>query len=358
MRSQTQSADGGAATPETNGTPATDTAPDGVAPPGVAPGATDPASELSSTVAASVDSFGARLGDFIENPSLSGAIETFGPMLIELGQAVLALIVLVIVVVVAGRWAQKLAKAGLERLKLEETVAHFLARIAKYAVWILAIPIAFEILGVRTTSLAAVIGAAGLAIGLAMQGALSNIAAGVLLLLLRPMKIGDWVELDDEFGEVIDIGIFYTNVRTFSRKTVILPNSEVLSNKIENYTDTELRRVEVPVGVAYDTNLHEAMKVLESAANGVEGRSDEESPQVILIDFGDSSINYEVRVYCAARDYLSMRTKTVLAIKDALDEAGIEIPFPQRDINFRNAAQIRTRKDEDSEDQSSRQTPG
>ncbi len=334
MWMQTQSAGGGGAPPGTGAPPS-----DAVMP---GAGAESPAAEITSTVAASFDSFGDRLSAFIDNPTLSNGIETFGPMLLEIGQAIVALVVLVVVVMLVSRWVSKLTRAGLDRIGLEETVACFLGKIARYAVWIIAIPIAFEILGVRTTSLAAVIGAAGLAIGLAMQGSLSNIAAGVMLLLLRPIKLGDWVELDDEFGEVIEIGIFYTHVRTFERKTVILPNSEVLSNKIENFTDTELRRIDVPVGVAYDTDLHRALEVLETAARNVEDRSDKEPPSVILTDFGDSSINYEVRVFCESREYLPVRTNTVLAIKDALDEAGIEIPFPQRDINFRNAARVRT----------------
>ncbi len=342
MWMQTQSEGGGGAP---SGAEAIST---GAPAPGVA-GAADPADEITSTVAATFDSFGDRLSAFIENPTLSNAIETFGPMLLQIGQAIVALVVLVVVVMLVSRWVSRLTRAGLDRVGLEETVASFLGKIAKYAVWIIAIPIAFEILGVRTTSLAAVIGAAGLAIGLAMQGSLSNIAAGVMLLLLRPIKLGDWVELDDEFGEVIEIGIFYTHVRTFERKTVILPNSEVLSNKIENFTDTELRRIDVPVGVAYDTDLHEAMRVLSDAAQGVESRADEEEPSVILTDFGDSSINYEVRVFCESREYLSVRTSTILAIKDALDGAGIEIPFPQRDINFRNAARVRSESGSDEQ---------
>ncbi len=308
-----------------------------------APGAGDAASteEVGSAIAQSIDSFADRLDQFISDPTFATAWDAFGPAVISLGEGLLALIVLVVITMFVARWVSRLTKAGLDRLKLESTVVTFISRIVKYAVWILAVPIAFEILGVRTTSLAALIGAAGIAIGLALQGSLSNIAAGVMLLLLRPFKIGDWIELDDEFGEVKDVGIFYTNILTFGGKTVILPNSHVLSNKIENYTDTRHRRVEVPVGVAYRSDLHKTIDVLTDAAKGVKERVRDKDPEIVLVGFGDSSINYEVRVYSENHEFLEVRTATVLAIKDALDEAGIEIPFPQRDLNFRTDARVR-----------------
>lgn len=299
--------------------------------------------EVGKSIAEGLDSVGNSFEQFAQNPTLDNAMQLFGPMLIDLGLSILGLIVLLIVVSFVGRWAQRLSRLGLNRLKLEPTVVQFLSRSAKYAVWIIAIPIALELFGVRTTSIATVIGATGLAIGLAMQGSLSNIAAGLMLLMLRPFKIGDWVELDDEFGIVEDIGIFYTTIQTFSNKAVMLPNSEVLGNKIEHFTVYEHRRVDVPVGVAYGTDLEKAMRVLEEVAKGVSKSDDpQQQPSVLLTGFGDSSIDFEVRVWCDSREFLAARTETVRGINRALHEAGIEIPFPQRTLTFAGGLSVDT----------------
>ncbi len=295
----------------------------------------DPAEQVGESITQGLDSIGDRVSEFAENPTLDTAVEAFGPLVIDVGLGIVGFIVLIVVVSFVSRWAQRLARAGLKRLHLEPTVVSFLAKVAKYAVWVLALPVALEIFGIETTSFVTAIGAAGLAIGLAMQGALSNIAAGIMLLVLRPFKIGDWVELDDEFGIVRDIGIFYTLIDTFQNKLVYLPNGEVLGAKIEHYTANESRRMDVPVGVAYGTDLKEAMRVLEAAAEEVsDSPREEDKPSVILTTFGGSSIDFDVRVWCASKDYLHARTKAVFAIEKALADAGIEIPFPQRTLTF------------------------
>lgn len=297
---------------------------------------------VGQSIATGLDTVGNSFQHFANDPSLENALRLFGPMLVDLGIAILGLIVLLIVVSIVGRWAQKLARIGLARLKLEETVVRFLARTAKYAIWVLAVPIALELFGVRTTSIATVIGATGLAIGLAMQGSLSHIAAGLMLLILRPFRIGDWVELDDEFGVVDDIGIFYTRVNTFSNKLILLPNAEVLGAKIEHFTANQFRRVDVPIGVAYGTDLEHAQRVLEEAAEKVSAETtDHKEPAVILTAFGPSSIDFEVRVWCESTKFLDARTATIHAINRALADADIEIPFPQRTLTFANAIPVR-----------------
>ena len=294
-----------------------------------------PEEQVGDTIALGFDSVGERINRVIEDPTLDTAVSALGPVLVDVGLAIFGLIVLILVVSVVGRWTQKLTRLALSRVRLETTVVLFLSRVAKYAVWVLALPVALEIFGIQTASFAAVIGAMGLAIGLAMQGSLSNIAAGIMLLVLRPIRIGDWVEIDGEYGEITDVGIFYTHLNTFQNKLAILPNSEVLGVKIEHYTANTRRRLDLPVGVAYGTDLREAKRVLEEAAVSASiSPYPGNGPKVVLKGFGDSSINFDVRVWCLSRDYWEAQTRGVMAINDALHGAGIEIPFPQRTLTF------------------------
>ena len=292
------------------------------------------------------DSVGVRFGEFVEDPSVETALTTFGPLLLSLGQAIFALVVLVVIAMVAGRIVQNVSRRALERVRLEKTIVGFISRLTKYAVWIVAVPIAFEIFGIKTTSLAAVIGAAGLAIGLALQGSLSNIAAGIMLLFLRPIKVGDIVELDGEFGTVSDVGIFYTKLHTLQDRLIILPNSQVLSNKIENITESPEYRVDVPIGVAYGTDLRRALEVLNKVAKDNAVKYKGKMSDTVLTDFGDSSINLMVRVWCNGKDMIPVRSAVVLAIDEALKDAGITIPFPQRDLHVREPITILTNQQE------------
>jgi small conductance mechanosensitive channel len=279
--------------------------------------------------------FSDNLQDLIADPSWSGFVDTFLPVLLEIGRIILVVVVLLIVVSFLARYAQKGVTKALDRTNIDATLRTFLIRITKYTVWILAVPVALSILGVEATSLAAVLGAAGLAIGLGLQGALSNISAGILLLVLRPVRIGDYVALQDIAGEVKELGLFYTVVNAFENEPVHIPNQQILSDKVRNLTGNNIRRIEVPIGVAYGTDLHEAERILIDAANGVKGRSDEKDPAVYLTGFGASSIDFIVHVYCPNREFLSVRHAAIHAVNDALAKAGIEIPFPQRTLSGR-----------------------
>lgn len=295
----------------------------------------DQTDQVGSHVASQIDTVSNSFEQFAQDPSLESAVGIFGPLLVDLGLAIGGLILLCVAVSILGRWTQRLTRVGLRRLKLEETVVQFLARASRYALWILAVPIALELFGVKTTSIAAVIGATGLAIGLAMQGSLSNIAAGIMLLALRPFRIGDWVEINDESGIIHDVGIFYTTISTWSNNLVILPNSEVLGAKIEHFTESDTRRVEVPIGVAYGTDLRKAKETLEATARRVSSAGDHD-PDVILTGFGASSIDFEVRVWGPSREFLELRSQAVRAINEALEEAEIDIPFPHRTLIFKD----------------------
>jgi small conductance mechanosensitive channel len=194
--------------------------------------------------------------------------------------------------------------------------------------------IALGIFGVDTTSFAAVIAALGLALGLGFQGALGNLAAGVLLLIFRPFKVGDWVKVGDEEGEVEEIELYFTRINRFDKRHVMVPNQQVLDNVIVNNTRNGTVRVDVPIGVSYHADPKHTRAVLEKAVARVEGRTPDAPHAVLLIGFGASSVDWEVRVFCPASSVLAVRERTHLAVWDVLAEAKIEIPFPQRDVHL------------------------
>ncbi len=303
------------------------------------------ATSVPTDTASSPDAIDMEAGveQLLADPTFENAIEIFGPALLSIGQAIVALILLLIIVSFVSRWIQRLLRAGLERGKVDPTVTKFLARFAKYAVWLITIPIAFELFGVRTTSLAAVIGAGGLAIGLAMQGALSNIAAGIMLLLLRPIRIGDAVEIDGVTGAIRELGIFYTTINTWDNRVVYVPNGSVLGTQIDNKTGNDTRRVDIPIGVAYGCDLEQARTVMLEAINEhVPSQSRRHETKIWLTGFGGSSIDFDVRVWCSAGDYLSVRDQAIVALNNALEKAGIEIPFPQRTLTFAQPIRVMT----------------
>lgn len=277
--------------------------------------------------------FSDNLEHFFEDPSWSGAVGTFAPVLLELGRIILIIFLLLVAVSFVARWAQRAAARALARTSIDPTLGHFLSRLVKYIAWILAIPIALSVLGIQATSLAAVIGAAGLAIGLGLQGALANISAGILLLALRPVRIGDYVDIQGEMGEVKELGLFYTVITTFQNEVVSIPKQQILSDKVQNLTGNPTRRVDVPIGVAYGTDLRLAQRSLLEAATSIQSRAKDRDPAVWLTGFGASSIDFEVHVYCPARNFLTVRHEAIHAINDALAREKIEIPFPQRTLS-------------------------
>jgi small conductance mechanosensitive channel len=193
------------------------------------------------------------------------------------------------------------------------------------------------VFGVETTSFAAVIAAAGFAIGLAFQGTLSNFSAGVMLLTFRPFQVGHFVKAAGQAGTVSEIGLFTTTLLTPDRHKVIVPNSEAAGGVIENFSTEPIRRVDVNVGVDYSADLRQVREVLEGVIAAEEMRDDGEKSYPYLLDLGDSSINWQLRVWTKAENFWPMRERLTQAVKEALDEAGIGIPFPQMDVHLTKA---------------------
>jgi len=242
------------------------------------------------------------------------------------------LVALFIAFIVAG-WVRRIVTRGCERAKIDVTLGKFFGNAARYVVITLAVIACLGVFGIETTSFAAVIGAAGLAIGLAFQGSLSNLAAGVMLLMFRPFKVGDVVNAAGQVGKIDEIELFTTRMITPDNRLIIVPNSAIFGGTIENITYFDTRRVDVDVGTEYPANLDDTRKVLEAAIEKVEHLS-EPAPQVYLDSLGDSAIIWKLRVWAKTADYWAVREKLTYAVKTSLDEAGIGIPFPQMDVHF------------------------
>ncbi|QYK48806.1 MAG: mechanosensitive ion channel family protein [Phycisphaeraceae bacterium] len=240
----------------------------------------------------------------------------------------------------AAKQIRKATERALTRARIEITLARFLSKVASWTFIGLVILTILSTVGVNVTSLAALLGATGLAVGLALQGALTNLSAGVMLLIFRPYRLGDVVRLDGELGTVADIELFTTRIDTFDNRRIILPNSKIYGNKIENLTRNPQRRVEIPVGVSYKADFEQTRRALESAAANVPGILPTPTPVVIATAFGDSSVNWEVRVWCAPPDVVKVRSDAIGCIKKSLADHGIEIPFPQRDLHLDGAVSV------------------
>lgn len=223
---------------------------------------------------------------------------------------------------------KKIIAKGTEKARVENTISVFVSRLVYWGIIIVFGIACLSIFGVETASIAAILGAGGLAIGLAFQGCLSNFASGFMLIIFRPFKIGDRIIVDGTPAKVIDINFFETIVNTGDMRRFIIPNSKIYGTTIQNITANPMRRVDVQVGVSYEADIDKTRAVLEEACL-VEGRLTEEKNIVMMKDFGDFAIKWECRVWCKPDDYYTVRERLAVSIKKKLDAAGIEIPLPQ-----------------------------
>lgn len=262
--------------------------------------------------------------------SLTNLLVTYG------GRVAVALVVLLAGWIFAG-WVGGITRTALARAKIDETLSKFLCKLARWAILLLVILACLSVFGVETTSFAAVIGSAGIAIGLAFQGTLSNFAAGIMLLMFRPFQVGDVITVAGQTGKVDEIELFTTTVDTFDNRRFIIPNGQVFGSSIENITYHPHRRADVAVGVSYSADIDRTREVLTEAIQSVPGGLEDPSPAVILLDLGDSAVNWSVRVWAKADEFGDVKQAAIRAVKVALDEAGIEIPFPQMDVHLLKA---------------------
>lgn len=248
-------------------------------------------------------------------------------------RAMFVVVLMVLAWTISG-WLSSIVQKGLTRVKFDQTLTLFLARLVRWGILFLTALSCLSYFGIETTSFAAVIGAAGLAIGLAFQGTLSNFAAGAMLLIFRPYKVGDTITSGNYQGVVAEIALFTTEMNTLDGRHVIIPNSSIFGSVIENITYNRVRRADVPVGVAYDADIDATRRALERALTMVPQAVRDPAPDVVLTGLGDSAVNWTVRVWATQKDFGAAKQALIRAVKMELDQAGIGIPFPQMDVHL------------------------
>jgi small conductance mechanosensitive channel len=248
------------------------------------------------------------------------------------GQVLGATIILIIGFYLAGKLSKLVRKKLGVFDKIDPLIVPIIGNIIRYGIIIITLIAVLGQFGVQTTSIIAVLGAAGLAIGLALQGTLSNVAAGVMLLLLRPFTTGDWVETGNISGTIREVGLFTTIIDTFDNVYVSIPNSSIWNSTITNHSHYETRRIDVDIGIHYDTNLDLASEVLLKLAEDERVLDKPKKPQFLVMKYDDSAIVVRLRLYSHTKDWYAVYTDLMRKLKPALDEAGIQIPYPHRVI--------------------------
>lgn len=251
-------------------------------------------------------------------------------------------ILLFIIIYIVGKIISKaIANVSYKMLrkKSEETVAAFVKSLIYYTLLILTIIAALAKIGIQTSSFMAIIGAAGLAIGLALQGSLSNFAAGFLIIIFKPFKVGDFVEAAGKAGSVESIQIFTTTLKTPDNKVIMIPNSSISGGTITNYSQKETRRVDLTIGVSYDDDIKKVQSTLQKIIANDSRVLNEPAPFVRLSELADSSVNFAVRVWVKSADYWDVYFDLMENIKSTFDNEKISFPYPQQDVHLFQAQQ-------------------
>ena len=247
-------------------------------------------------------------------------------------------IVAAIIIFIVGRWVARALKRLVAKMmiksKVEETLVSFVGNLTYVALLAFVIIAALNQLGIQTTSFIAIIGAAGLAIGLALQGSLANFAAGVLMIIFRPFKVGDYIEAAGVAGVVEEIEIFTTQLKTPDNKTIIIPNASVTGGSITNYSAKDTRRVDMVIGVGYDDDLKRVREILEEILAKDDRILDDPAPTIGVLELGDNSVNFAVRPWVKTGDYWGVYFDVTETVKRHFDQEGISIPYPQRDVHL------------------------
>ena len=230
----------------------------------------------------------------------------------------------------------KIISSALERSNTEDTVRIFVTNLLNTLLMIVVFIAAINQLGIQTTSIIAVLGAAGLAIGLALQGSLSNFAAGILIVIYRPYKVGDYIQADNHLGTVDDIQIFSTVLRTPDNKVVVVPNGSIMNGSIVNFSHQKERRIDIVIGCSYDDDIDKVKEVLADVLSKDERILKEPKPRIALSELADSSVNFIVRPWVKNSEYLDVLYSLLEEIKKRFDQEGISIPYPQSDVHIHN----------------------
>lgn len=244
----------------------------------------------------------------------------------------LAIFILIIGLFLANKANKLVCKAGEKHEKLDNTLFRFLGSLSKYIVLAFVVIAVLNRFGVQTASIVALLGAAGLAVGLALQGTLANLAAGVMLLLFRPYKVGDFIDAANRFGNVQEIDLFTTVLQTFDNQQIIIPNSQIWGSQIINHSHHNVRGVDMHFGVAYKENTDTVRAIINTVLDDHPHILKDPAPFVAVETLNDSSVDFLVRPFCNGENYFNILYSVPEQIKKALDEKGIEIPFPHRKL--------------------------
>ena len=275
------------------------------------------------------------------NELLQGDAEQWTELALTYGTKLLAAIAIFVI----GRWVAKgvtgILRKAMRRAKADDMLVGFLGNIVYGLLLTFVVIAALSQIGIETTSLAAILAAAGLAIGLALQGSLSNFAAGVMIIIFRPFGKGDYIEAAGTAGAVHDISIFTTTLKTPDNKTVIIPNSGVTGGNITNYSAEAKRRVDLVVGIGYNDDIKQAKTVLQQIIAADARVLEDPAPVVAVSELADSSVNFVVRPWVKTADYWDVYWDLTEAVKVTFDKEGISIPFPQQDVHMHDVLAMR-----------------
>lgn len=255
-------------------------------------------------------------------------------LVMQYGPKLLAAIVIFYVGKLLAKWLKRLVTRMMNKGNVDPLIVSFTSSLVYMAMMVFVVVATLGQVGIQTTSFIAILGAAGLAIGLALQGSLANFAAGFLLIIFRPFKVGDVVEAAGVTGKVDDIQIFTTTLKTPDNKTIIVPNAKLSGDNIINYSTQKTRRVDMVVGVSYDAELKEVRSILEDIVNADERILKDPEPLIVVGELADNSVNFFVRVWVNSADYWNVYFDANETVKLKMDAAGIGIPYPQRDVHL------------------------
>jgi len=251
-------------------------------------------------------------------------------------------IAVALAIFIIGRWIAKWLTGVVRKLmaksNMDDMLIQFLGNIVYTILLLVVVMAALDHIGIQTTSLLAVFGAAGLAIGLALKDSLGNFSSGVMLILFRPFKVGDFIEAGGESGVVEEVRMFATVLRTGDNRAVIIPNGQIYGGTIVNYSANETRRIDLVFGIGYDDDIAKARQTLESVMQQDERILAYPAPAVAVGELADSSVNFNVRPWVKSADYWPVRADMLEKVKLAFDANGISIPYPQQDVYMRNVA--------------------
>ncbi|PNK59705.1 mechanosensitive ion channel family protein [Psychrobacter sp. FDAARGOS_221] len=272
--------------------------------------------------------------------------------LTEGGIQLIIKVLLAILILVVGRWIAKkvvsIANKVMARSHLDDTVSSFLSRLLYGVLLVIVILAALSKVGVQTTSVVAILGGAALAVGLALKDQLSNFAAGILIVIFRPFVRGDFVQISSYTGTVTDISLINTHITTTNNHDVVIPNSDISTSAIINYTSLPNRRVDITVGIGYDANIKTAKDVLLATAKANPMAFTDPEPVVRVTNLGDNSVDLTINVWTSNDDWWAMQCDLLEEFKVALDEHKIDIPFPQRSIHVSGLDQLVNKSDSDN----------